>query len=78
MPWPFSAGGDQSGSTQSRLDDSEPLDVHSWGDHETHIRVTNPDGFAVKVRRREREGEREAKENEKKTKTFFLSDHLPL
>ena len=49
MPWPFSNHHHQS-SGGERLDDDEPVDVHSWGDKETHIRVTNPEGFAVKVR----------------------------
>ena len=49
MPWPFS--NDQSGCNGGeKLDADEPVDVHSWGDRETHIRVTNPEGFAVKVR----------------------------
>jgi len=33
-----------------QLDASEPLNVHSWSDGETHIRVTNPEGFSVKVK----------------------------
>lgn len=63
MPWPFSVGDHSySGEQQSRLDDNEPLDVHSWGDKETHIRITNPVGFAVKVS----ESKRETKEGRKK------------
>ena len=74
--WPFS--NHQHRSTAAvvggeRLDDDEPVDVHSWGDRETHIRVTNPEGFAVKVRRRE--GKREEEEEERETKKRFSFSH---
>ena len=45
-----------------KLDADEPVDVHSWGDKETHIRVTNPEGFAVKVRWVGRKRERERRD----------------
>lgn len=70
MPWPFS--NDQSsseGGGGERLDADEPVDVHSWGDGETHVRVTNPDGFAVKVR----EGGREEGRGEEREKKLFFS-----
>ena len=58
MVWPWAPSSSSSSAAaaadqdqqQQRLDDTEPVDVHSWGDKETHIRVSSPEGFAVKVR----------------------------